>query len=636
MAGGLGRRLWPLSRCSRPKPFVTPPGTGKSFLAQTAARCAFIPPDRTFVSTNTGLEGLVMREISDLPASNIIFEYEKRNTLPSIVFSLAHIAALYADATVLIVASDTFIGDNSMFKVAVSRAMNAAEAGANLVSIGVRPESPSTRFGYMALGEGYPALVDTWFGTGYVEKPSLDLAQNLFTGGRHDWNTGVFAWTTSTFALALESYVPEVHRTFELIGEAKDHSTRAALYNSLPMIDIDHGLFEQVSAKSGSVRHVFVRGSYRWSDLGTFDTFAQLLPRDNFGNRLSSGVTLTDTSNSVVINESKRLIVARGLYDQLVVVSDIGDVLVTPNSKADEIESVYEDLGSNDSLSLIKSKASVDCIVDGARAENIAFLNSRGVRITMEDERISISQGARVFVAQDDVEFARVGSRLVVDAIASALLRTPGEVLITMSAGKTPVDIYASLRIDHRFSVQWKRVHFVQMDEWAGVGIDDPRSFAHELRLQLIEPLGMRATLLNGLDNETAVVEIEDDVLARGGFAFALHGIGVNGHLGFVEPSRMGHAEQDLAHVAELAHETKYMARTRFNGSSPSRGLTLGLRSIARASKTLLIARGSEKASAIGGAMGMPSVTCPASLLQKTGALDLLIDLEASEKIRLS
>lgn len=637
MAGGSGLRLWPLSRPQRTKPFVRKPGATRSLLADTAARLPFVPLERTFVNVTSGLEGLVSEHLRGLPPDHVIVAPEDRDTLPTLLFATSHIAQRFPNATLLLLASDNTVGDDAMFRTTIERAIAVAEAGPHLVSLGIAPSEPSSRFGYMALGEPYPGLDDTWFGTGYVEKPSPAVANELFRGRRHDWNSGIFAWTVDAFRLALRAYAPEESRTFEALCSAADDRARAALFRELRAIAVDHGLLEHVPAHDGVVRHVFVRGRFPWDDLGTFAALTKELPQDGAGNVASANVQATRTAHSMLLTEGPRQLVVSGLYETTVIVSDVGDTLVASNAHLGDIRSLPAERRASERGPLLRTLGSSGNVVEANGGEVVGLLHVHNTHVTVEPRRVVVCQGPRTFVVDDDVELARIGAALVVERLTVALERTAGEVLVTMSAGNTPVGIYRTLGLLHRRSLDWGRVRLVQMDEWLGIGPDDPRSYAHDLAKQLVEPLGMAATFLDGRADEREVVAIEDDVLAKGGFALALHGIGTNGHIGFNEAPlstdlpRHAASATSVARRARLAHTTRAAAEARFGGNAnaPAEGFTLGLRSLAHATKTILVARGAHKAAALRAALGEARPECPASMLPRTGALDVLADRAA-------
>lgn len=650
MAGGSGLRLWPLSRADRTKPFLRRFGARTSLLADTAARLPFVPLQRTFVNVTRGLEGLVRTSLAGVADDHIIVAPEDRDTLPTLLFAISRIARDFPDATLLLLASDNTIGDPERFEETVTRCVRAARAGPHLVSLGIAPTEASTRFGYMALGEPYPGLDETWFGTGYVEKPPPELAERLLRGGRHDWNSGIFAWTVDTFREALHAYAEPEAKVFDALCAAESEAEREALFRELAPMAVDHGLLERVPASGGPVRHVFVRGRFPWDDLGTFESLTKDEPTDSCGNVLTSNVTAIGCRRSMLVSEGPYRLFAHSLTDMCVVVSDIGDTLVASRDALGDLRALLQEPivvpctleGGAVRLArgpLVRRLGSERAVVAERTNKVVGLLNVQDAHVEIDGDRVTVTCAAageargdrpfehpdtpRLFVALDGAELARVGARLVVEALVSGLEGHTQDIFVTMSAGQSPKGIYRELSKSHRASVPWSRVTLVQMDEWDGIASDDPRSFARELRETLSGPLGMRERLLDGRRGESSVVELEREVLSAGGFALAVHGIGTNGHLGFNEPPDDGTSE---ARRARLAESTRAAAATRFTHGAPEHGLTLGLRSLARAKRTLVVASGTTKVEALRGMLGAPSPSSPASSLARTRALDVLVD----------
>ena len=342
MAGGSGLRLWPLSRPNRTKPLIRRLGNegGASLLAETAARLPSVPPECLFVNVTRGLESEIKKHLPLVPRSNIIVAPEDRDTLPTLLFATSHIAQRYPDATLLLLASDNLIEGLPAFHETIHRAVRAAREGAHLVSIGIAPTAPSSRFGYMELGEPYAGIDETWYGVGYLEKPSLEVATRLVQGGMHDWNSGMFAWTIETFRRALEAYAPEEASVFRTLSETTNHDQRAKAFCTLRAAAVDTGLLEKIPREKGHARHVFVRGRFGWDDLGTIDALAEELPSDAEGNRRSGNTTVTTCKSGIFISEGPFALDVRGLENACVVVSDVGDTLIASRDALPEIRAM--------------------------------------------------------------------------------------------------------------------------------------------------------------------------------------------------------------------------------------------------------------------------------------------------------
>jgi mannose-1-phosphate guanylyltransferase len=663
MAGGTGLRLWPLSRPQRTKPLLKRFGSERSLVAETAARLSFLPPSRQFVNVTRGLQACIAQELPALPKDHIIVAPSDRDTLPSLLFATAHIARSHPNATLIMLASDNAIGDEAAFHDTLHRAVQAARSGPHLVSIGIKPTEASTRFGYMQLGDVFPGLADTWFGAGYVEKPKQEEATRLFHGNGHDWNSGIFVWTMASFRQALASYAKDESKLFEALCDARTDASRIELFGRLRSIAVDHGLLEHVPADGGTVRHVFVRGSFAWDDLGTLEAFTKELPADADGNAMTPLATAKGCRGSLLVTEGTYRIEAENLVDTCVVVSDIGDTLVASKHQLDKLRSMLVapieiptsviDGGVRlDFTGLVRMLEVEACEVTANGPSVVGLLCVQHARVNVDakhrvvrveavspvdapslaeeeptaPEEPAANVGPRMWVATDEMEFGRIGALWIVEALRAALDAQEGELLVTMSAGETPVSVYRALVQEHKGALAWNRVRFVQMDEWLDVSPTDRRSFAFELQRTLTEPLGMAATFLDGRQGADAVLTIENDVIARGGFALAVHGIGVNGHLGFNEPPADRTSE---ARQVALDFSTRLAAQRRFGARPPLDAVTLGLRTLASAKKTIVLARGAAKSAAIIDMLAPASPLCPASMLTRDAQLDVLLDREA-------
>jgi 6-phosphogluconolactonase/glucosamine-6-phosphate isomerase/deaminase len=227
------------------------------------------------------------------------------------------------------------------------------------------------------------------------------------------------------------------------------------------------------------------------------------------------------------------------------------------------------------------------------------------------------------------------GAALAVRAaalIASTLnqaIHERGLAVFVPSAGRTATPAYKILREVYKHAVDWRRVHIVQMDEYAGLGTSDPLSFAFYLSREFVMPL--RAGIFTHFNDECGALMRPLDAYesAFGGVDLVVHGIGRNGHIGFNEPGSP--ADSDCRQVV-LARSTLC---ANFPGETERRrfrnGLTLGLRQLRAARNSLLLATGVEKAAAIERACRAPaSIQCPASILRTCTNVTVLADPAAA------
>lgn len=259
LAGGEGRRLWPLSTPARPKPFLKT-GRGRSLLQRTAARTVAMQP--SFVVCNERHRALVLEQVS---AGQIILEPVGRGTAPAVA-AVAHFLARKGDPLLLVLPSDHAIRDPAILLEAVGRGVGAARDGA-LVMFGVPPRHPSPHYGYMragdALGDGvYKAL-------SFVEKPDRKTAQLYIQGGNCYWNSGIFLFSARRWLAALKEHQPDIHDAAYGALSAASRLRNAIILNrdifsACPALSVDYAVMEK--AENCAVVPV----AMEWSDLGTW------------------------------------------------------------------------------------------------------------------------------------------------------------------------------------------------------------------------------------------------------------------------------------------------------------------------------------------------------------------------------
>ncbi len=223
---------------------------------------------------------------------------------------------------------------------------------------------------------------------------------------------------------------------------------------------------------------------------------------------------------------------------------------------------------------------------------------------------------------------------LIASTLATAI-RDHGRAVLVPSAGRTPTATYRALRDNHRQSLDWRRVHVVQMDEYRGIGANDPRSFAYYLSTEIVAPLCVGGFTHFNDKAGALVCPLDDYETAFGAIDLVVHGIGRNGHLGFNEPNA------SIDSKCRQVRLTPSTLLTNFPDEAERRqfaeGMTLGLTSLRAARNSLLLATGREKAEALNQACCMPpSERCPASVLRDCENVVVLADPAAAAKLRAS
>lgn len=341
MSGGAGSRLWPLSRELFPKPFIPLPD-GETLIRKTYARAASIPGvGRVVTVTNRELMFLTVDEYeladADVARQSFILEPFGRDTAAAVALSALHVAEVEGpDATMLILPADHLVPDVEAFHEAALAAARLAAAG-RIVVFGIRPGHPETAFGYIE-AEGDRMVR-------FVEKPDLERATEYVASGRFYWNAGMFCFSARVILDAMEKHCPDLLAQVRaayaasrsaVAGERISVEVDKATFAAVTPISIDYAVMEKVEDAG------FVPCGFAWSDIGSWDAMADLVPADERGNRVTGNVILHDTSGSFV-RASGRLVSLVGV-DNLMVIDTPDALLIADNRRAQDVKAIYNRL----------------------------------------------------------------------------------------------------------------------------------------------------------------------------------------------------------------------------------------------------------------------------------------------------
>lgn len=337
MAGGAGTRFWPLSRHATPKQLLQFFGE-RTLLEATFDRVApLCPPAQRLVVTAAHLAPAVRALLPELAAAAVIGEPVARNTAPCMAVAALAALQIDADAILVLLPADHWIADAEAFRAALRLAAERADTGA-IVTLGVAPSHPETGYGYIEVGGEVAAGVRQV--QRFVEKPSLEVALQYLSGGRHLWNAGVFVLRADRAWQALGQHVAAIPAALApLRGHAADSDAWQAHFASsfaaCPSISIDYGVMEKESAIE------VVRLDAGWSDVGTWQSLAGMRPegQDNF----SRGEVVAIDSRDCVLISHGPLVAAVGLQG-VAVIATADATLVLPTERSQDVRAVVEEL----------------------------------------------------------------------------------------------------------------------------------------------------------------------------------------------------------------------------------------------------------------------------------------------------
>lgn len=338
LCGGAGSRLWPVSREHHPKPFIRL-ADGQSLLQKAFLRGAQLPGvDEVLTVTNRELFFKTEDEFREVNKNNIatsfILEPFGRNTSAAIAAAALHIAKTHSPETVMLVlAADHLIADQAAFAAAVEVAMTLAQTG-SLVTFGIRPEAAETGYGYIETNGNKVVR--------FVEKPSLEKAQEYLAIGNFLWNSGMFCFQAGAMLKAMQKYCPEILSATQTCLDKSRTATGKAFaeitldpetFAVIPDDSIDYSVMER------SNEIVVVPCNIGWSDIGSWSALGDLSPADAGGNRVEGEALLHDVTNCYV-QSSKRLIGAVGI-NNLIIVDTPDALLVADKSRAQDVKQIF-------------------------------------------------------------------------------------------------------------------------------------------------------------------------------------------------------------------------------------------------------------------------------------------------------
>jgi mannose-1-phosphate guanylyltransferase len=357
-AGGIGSRLWPLSRADAPKFLHDLTGSGTTLLRATWDRLVPLSgKDRVMVVTGRAHRAAVEAQLPDLIDLNVVLESEPKDSSAAIGLAAAILHHREPDVIIGSFAADHVISDIRGFRRAVTEAVAAADAG-YIATIGITPTDPAIGFGYIHCGAilqiaAAPSAVAV---DSFVEKPDLETAQAYLADGNYLWNGGMFISRADVLLKQLGETEPELLAGLTELAEAWDTPRRGAVVDrvwpGLRKIAIDYTVAEP-AAKAG--RLAVIPGDFDWDDVGDFAAIAKLHSHGRKSDLAILGENarvLADASSGVVISQTGRLISLIGVTD-IVVVDTPDALLVTTSANAQRVKAVVDALklsGRNDVL----------------------------------------------------------------------------------------------------------------------------------------------------------------------------------------------------------------------------------------------------------------------------------------------
>jgi mannose-1-phosphate guanylyltransferase/mannose-1-phosphate guanylyltransferase/mannose-6-phosphate isomerase len=430
LAGGAGNRLWPLSRQEYPKQLIALLGE-RSLIQDTALRFAdaarFRPP---LVIANDAIRFTVAEQLQAVgvkPAA-LVLEPVGRGTAPAVAVAALLAMEIDPEAVIVVAPSDHAILDLAALHRAIAMAVQAAAAG-YLVTFSIPPSRPETGYGYIEHGAPLAGIGGAFRVATFVEKPPLARAEAMLAGGKHFWNSGMFAFKAKDYLDELQRFQPSIVAASRAAveGRAADLDflrLAAEAFASSPSDSIDYAVMERTG------RAATVPLDAGWSDVGAWSELWAISERDETGNACRGDVVLEGAKNCLVVSD-RRLTALVGVENLSVVVTEDA-VLVANLANAQDIKRVVERLKESGRREVVLHK-----IVHRPWGYYQNLHDGDGFQV----KRLTVKPGARISLQK---HFKRSEHWTVVEGTARV---TRGEETFILGANEST---YIPLGVAHR------------------------------------------------------------------------------------------------------------------------------------------------------------------------------------------
>lgn len=350
-AGGVGSRLWPLSRKNAPKQFEKIIGD-KTMLQITVSK--LFPTygwNDVYISTGMHYADNVLVQLPDLPKDHVLVEPEMRDVGPAVGLVTSIFEKIDPDEPIaLLWGSDHLVREEELFRDVLKSAEEyIAKNPKKIVFVGQKPRFPNQNLGYIEFGESAEkvGMFDLHEFKSFLYRPHLSTAEKWVKDGKHAWNLGYFVTTPRFLWELFKQFSPELFKDLEKIqstyGTSEYEKTLHAVYPQIEKISFDNAVLEKMDASYGRVISV----DLGWSDIGAWEALKEALSGTETENVTKGQVAIEDCEDTLVYNFTNQLVVGIDVKDMIVVnTKDV--VLICPKDSVPKIKKFVEKLQGTD------------------------------------------------------------------------------------------------------------------------------------------------------------------------------------------------------------------------------------------------------------------------------------------------
>ncbi|MCX6782658.1 MAG: sugar phosphate nucleotidyltransferase [Candidatus Levybacteria bacterium] len=345
-AGGVGTRLWPLSRKNSPKQFEKIIGD-KSTLQQTIDRLSpeFSPKD-IYIATGIRYRDIILKQLPNFSEDNLIFEPEMRDVGPAIGLVTLLLSSKFPNEPIAILWSDHMIKNIDAFKHSLFTGQNMIEEGkADFVFLAQKPRFANQNMGWIEIDktikEKDGVSVYTFKQLRY--RPKIEEAKDFFINENYVWNLGYFITTPIYLESLFQIHAPEMYEKLILIqkswGTTLFEHAMKEIYPTLEKISFD----DLILVKLNPEKIYVVSADLGWSDVGAWEALKEALTNSEDENAIKGNVMLESSKDALVFNYRDQLVVGIDL-SQMLVINTEDVLLICPKIAVPKIKKLVESL----------------------------------------------------------------------------------------------------------------------------------------------------------------------------------------------------------------------------------------------------------------------------------------------------
>lgn len=344
-AGGVGTRLWPLSRKRSPKQFEKIIDDKSTLqLAVERLRPEF-KPDDIYISTGDRYIDTVAKQLPFIPKKNIIGEPEMKDVGPAVALIMGILSKKFPHEPIIILWSDHLVKNQDKFKKIILSSGKIVKDDPNkIIFIGQKPRFATDNLGWIATrGKVFTKNNFVYHHFESIKyRPNLDLATKYFNSNKYCWNLGYFV-TTPQFVYSLfERFAPHIFRLIEEI--AKNYDSKSfqqilkANYRQIPPISFDNAILEQLDTSYAYV----VMEDIGWTDIGAWEALKEALEKNKSDNITKGNVHLKDSSDNLIYNYNDKVLIVGVDVNELLVVNTSDVLLIAKKTSVSKIKKIVE------------------------------------------------------------------------------------------------------------------------------------------------------------------------------------------------------------------------------------------------------------------------------------------------------